>query len=213
MTKRKDKIIYGAPEKEAQRRYIAEKPIKKLLMFLGSGQQHEFMEKNYPKTEILSIDNDREVGVRIAKKNQRYIGLKELCDEGKEKFDGIHTDYMSEYGNPIMADMENLYKIMDNKGFLFITVQRKREKFLPKGMGRARIITTTIQEVQKIMARRGIILELETLSEYISHPEYKERNKDANWGCPMITYGFSWKKVKHKITSIILPPDIIPSIH
>jgi hypothetical protein len=199
-------------EEEKIHHHIGSRTPSRLLMLLGSGQQHEFMERHYPNIGILSIDSDPVVGMGMTKENQRFISIEDLCEEGTEKFDAIHLDFMCQYGDNVMRDMKKLYKIMDNQGLLFITLMRKRENILPKGAGGPGIVRTTYQEIQGIMADRGIILELETLSEYDSHPIYEGRNEEAKWTAVMITYGFVWTIVGREVTSIILPEPKIFSI-
>jgi UDP-N-acetyl-D-mannosaminuronic acid transferase (WecB/TagA/CpsF family) len=198
-------------EEEKIHHHIGDRTPSRLLMLLGSGQQHEFMERHYPNIGILSIDSDPVVGMGMTKENQRFISIEDLCEEGKEKFDAIHLDYMCQYGDNVMRNIEKLYKIMDNQGLLFITLMRKRENILPKGAGGPGIVPTTYQEIQELMARREIILELETLSEYDSYPTWEGRGDEAS-PTVMITYGFVWTIVGREVTSIILPEPKIFSI-
>ena len=200
MKKSVAEMKFISKSKERVRRFILAyvRRSKSYLDFYGNGEMHSLVRKK-TNTKMISIDSDPKLKCKLSKRADTiFTNLQSYCQRSTDRFDCIWLDYCGSFSQAKLDDLIELPEIMDDSGYLFITLFMGRENFIPKGTAREIIEYGTLMSIQKELMENNLKVELISKIKYITTPKYNVGERKKASGSTMIVYGFKWLRLAKK---------------
>jgi hypothetical protein len=190
-------LNFDSDEKIEVRDFIVShvKKCRRYLDFYGNGDMYKIVRRR-TNTKVISIDCDPDKKKELNHKDTLFIDLKSFCNSYNRKFDCIWLDYCGSFSQSIVDDLEELYKVMAKKGYLFFTFFVGRENFMPKGTVRKVVDLGTEALIKQLFRANGYNVRKFYYLKYHSTPEYVKGNRKKIASTLMHVYGFTWTKKK-----------------
>lgn len=209
----KNDIKFNNKEKEMVRDVILKcaKETKDLLDFYGAtGEMYNKVKKEAKQVNVTSIDDGRSFknkGTLQTKfKKTKGTIFTSLSNYIKKATDAdrkgtIWLDPCGPLNSELRNDLRKLYTITKKNGYLFITLLKARETYLPAGTDREMYDAITQAFIKKDLAEAGIKITKFFYHEYKSIPEYQARVGTGT--SPIAVYGYKYTKDENKVARIL----------
>lgn len=209
----KNDIKFNGNEKEMVRNTVlkyAKETGDLLDMYGASGEMFNKVRKEAKRVNITSIDDGRSFKNKGKLKStfnhtkgtmftslSNYIN--KATDENRKGT--IWLDYCGPLSNETRNDLRKLYGITKSKGYLFITLLKARETYLPAGTDREMYDAMSQAFIKKDLKSAGIKITPIFQYEYKSIPEYQTRKKGGP--SPIGVYGYKYTKDENFVKRLL----------
>jgi len=195
----KSKISSFKPLKEG---FLAYKKLRgdiKLtgLEFYGEGNFRRYNDRLKFIEELDSIDFSPKVKPLLDSPSKIFTSLKDWAQNplNKFKYNSLFLDFCDPYGNKVSQQLQNLPKIMQSEGIMYITLMMSREAYLPKPCPPG-LISAIISGWLSNELTNNLRIKYKPIFSYSYQSDIENQDRKKMAPTKMYILGFTWKKMK-----------------